>query len=48
MTTLSPKPVPPDDGNVRLLNSVVDVCVVYGFDETCIGDLEIEEEDCEV
>ena len=28
---------------IRLLNSIVDVCLVYGFDETCMRDLEAEE-----
>lgn len=28
---------------IRLLNSIVDVCLVYGFDETCMRELEAEE-----
>lgn len=43
---LSPSrsPVAADTGQViRLLNSVVDVCLVYGFDETCMRELEAEE-----
>ena len=40
--TRSPQPL--DTGQViRLLNSIVDVCLVYGFDETCMRELEAEE-----
>ncbi len=29
---------------MRLLNSVVDVCLVYGIDETCTRELEVGRE----
>ena len=31
-------------GVVRLLNSTVNVCLVYGIDETCARELEVMEE----
>ena len=31
-------------GVVRLLNSTVNVCLVYGIDETCSRELEVLEE----
>ena len=42
-TLLSPVKSPvgfPKNSVVRLLNAVVDVCLVYGFDETCARELE--------
>ena len=47
MTTLSPPPQLPGE-QIRLLNAIVDVCLVYGFDETCQCDLVIGEGDSEV
>ena len=46
MSTLSPLPQKAP-GQIRLLNSIVDVCLVYGFDETCECDLVIDS-GCEV
>ncbi|XP_064390459.1 DENN domain-containing protein 3-like [Halichondria panicea] len=46
MTTLSPPPQLPGE-QIRLLNAIVDVCLVYGFDETCQCDLVIGEGDSE-
>lgn len=48
MTSLSPPPQGAPEQQIRLLNAIVEVCLVYGFDESCECDLVIGDDDCEV
>ncbi len=48
MSSVSPAPPPVSGEQIRLLNAIVDVCLVYGFDETCQCDLVIDEDGYEV